>query len=285
MRGSGGHGTGGGGGRGDGGTAFAGAASRQPRPRVRIDPRIRQRRIEVRREEGRRRLRLLLCCVGAVASVAVAVAAIRSPLLDVDGVDVRGARHTGSADVVRAAGLGGSPAMVDVDPAQVAERVEALPWVATARAVRRWPGTVRIEVSERAPAAVVPAEGGRWGLVDAAGRVLAVAAEKPPGLPVVGDLAPVPRAGVSVARAAGASLRVLAALPDPLRARVADVATAAEGEVELRLADPAAVVRLGPPEQLDQKLEALATLVEKVDLRGVAVMDLRAPRAPVLTRR
>jgi hypothetical protein len=53
--------------------------------------------------------------------------------------------------------------------------------------------------------------------------------------------------------------------------------------IELRLA-PAGVVRFGPAEAVGPKLRALATLLARVDLTDVAVIDLRVPDAPVLTR-
>lgn len=253
---------------------------------VGIDPRIRQRRVEVRREEGRRRLRVLVASVSVAAALALAAGLTRSPLLDVDYVDVRGAEQTPRRALVEASGLDRHPLMVEVDTGRVIRRVEALPWVKDARARREWPATVRIELTERVPAAVLPVEGGRrWAVTDATGRILAVEPAKPPELPAIGNIAAVGAPGSSVARDAAAALRVIGALPRELRPRVADVATTSGGEVELQLSPPGGVVRLGQPESLSLKFSALRTLLEKVDLAAVAVIDLRVPRAPVLTRR
>lgn len=253
-------------------------------PPLPMDPRIRQRRIEVRRHAGRRRLRVLLACLGTAAAVTAAAAATRSPLLDVDHVDVRGAERTPRRQFLHAGGLVGRPAMTDVDSATVARRVEALPWVLDARVRRQWPGTVRVDVVERDPVAAVPAEGA-WAVVDAAGRVLEVVGAKPGGLPVLGGVPSPGPPGSTLAPAAGVPLGVAAAVPAGLRPRVADVATVAGGEVELRLAPPGVVVRLGRPVDLDAKLAALAALVAGADLTATAAVDVRVPRAPVLTRR
>lgn len=250
-----------------------------------MDPRIRQRRIEVTRDQGRHRLRLVAGVLAVAAAIALAVGATRSPLFDVDYVDVRGMVRTERRQVVAAGRLGDHPALVDVDTAAVARRVEALPWVLRAEARRDWPGTVRVVLTERRPVASVPAGEGRWALVDASGRVLEVGTDMPAGLPVIGNVAVPGRPGTSVEPAAGPSLRVAAALPSAIRPRVADVAVHAGGEVELQLVPPGGIVRLGRTDDLRRKLEALATVLERADLSRLAVVDVQVPAAPVLTRR
>ena len=239
----------------------------------------------MRRDEGRRRLRILLGCLGVAAAAGLIAAAGRSPLFDVDYVDVRGAERTPRGDIVAAGGLDRRPAMLDVDAGRVARAVEALPWVATARVRREWPGTVRLDVTERRPAAVVPAPAGGWAQVDRTGRVLATGPDKPAGLPVIGGVTWPDGPGAVLPASAAASLRVAAALPAGLRERIADVATLAGGEVELQLVPPGGVVRLGPPVDLQAKLSVLATVLGEADLAGVQVIDVRVPRAPALTRR
>ncbi|MGI8686515.1 MAG: cell division protein FtsQ/DivIB [Acidimicrobiales bacterium] len=239
----------------------------------------------MRRDEGRKRLRILVSCLAVVGTVAAAAGAGRSPLFDVDYADVRGAEQTARADIVHATGLDGHPALLDVDTAAVARQVEALPWVLDATARREWPGTVRIDVTERRPAAVLPAAGGGWALADRTGRILKIGPDKPAGLPVIGNIPPPERAGDSVPASATPSLRVAAALPGAVRDRVADVATLATGDVELQLTAPGGVVRLGPPVDLDAKLSVLATVLARADLARVSVVDVRVPRAPALTRR
>lgn len=252
----------------------------------RIDPRIRQRRVDVRREEGRRRLRALVASIVVVAAIAVGVGLTRSPVLDLDYVNVVGAERTPRAALLAATGLDGHPLLVEIDTPTVARRAAALPWVKSARARREWPGTVRIEVTERAPVVVLPVDGGsRWALVDATGRVLSIDRVKPPGWPAIANVARVGPPGTSVAADAAAALSVATALPVVLRPRVTDLAVVSGGEVELHLGPPGGIVRLGPPRQLGPKFAALATLLEKADLTRVAYLDVRVPQAPVLTRR
>lgn len=260
-------------------------ATRTAPPALPIDPRIRRRRIEVRRDEGRRRRRIVVSCVVVAAAVAGASGATRSPLLDVDRVVLEGAERTTRDAVVELGHLASSPPMLDVDTATLARRVEALPWVLEARARRQWPSTIRVDVVERRAAAVLPAGEGVWALADGTGRVLAVGPEKPPGLPVLGAVPPPGQPGTTVGGETRPSLAVAAALPDDLRPRIADVAAVPGGEVELQLVPPGGVVRLGPPVDLDEKLRVLATVLARAELADVAVIDLRVPRAPALTRR
>jgi cell division protein FtsQ len=251
--------------------------------RLRMDPRIRERRVAVRRDEGRRRLRVLLAIAGAVAAVALAYAVTRSPLLDVDRVDVAGATNTPMADVERAAGLDRKPQLADLDPAVAADRIERLPWVEEATVVRHWPGTVEVSLVERVPAATLPATAGGWAVVDRTGRVLATAGEPGPGLVQI-NAVPAPAPGAEADADVQGALRVLDALPPSLSERVNGLTVAEDGTVDVHAVD-LPIIHFGPPAQVRPKLVALATLVARTDLRGVDAIDVRVPTAPVLTRR
>lgn len=250
----------------------------------RMDPRFRERRVLVKRQEGRRRLRLLGASAAVVVALSGAVGATRSPLLDVDHVEVEGAVRTTRSAVLAAAGLGDGPPMTEVDTEAVARRVEALPWIEQARARRAWPNRVAVQVRERVPVAVAPAGAGGWAVVDGGGRVLEVSPARPPDLPAL-DGVSAPGPGRHLGPGAPDRLRVAATLPPRLRARVAEILVVAGGEAVLRLARPGGEVRLGRPDDLEAKLAAAATVADKVDLNGLRVLDVRVPHAPVLTRR
>jgi cell division protein FtsQ len=249
-----------------------------------IDPRFRRRRIEVRRRAGRRRLRLLVGMSASVAAIGAAWGASRSPLLDVDHVRLTGATHTRSRTIIQSAGsLPGRP-MVDLDEAAAAHRIERLPWVADARVTRQWPNIVSIEVRERAPAASVPAARGGWALVDDSGRVLAPVASAPADRPELEGVPPVGPPGTLVPATTRAPLEVARALTPAMRLRVGAVVRAPDGELQLRLrAD--GVVRLGDAGRLEPKLVAAEAVLGDVDAARVAVLDVRVPDTPVLTRR
>lgn len=259
------------------------APPQAPRPRVPVDPRIRERRVQVRRSEGRRRLVVVTGVLSVAAVVASGWGATRSPLLDVDRVLVDGAAHAGAPAVVAAAALGPRSAMVDVDEEAVARRVSELPWVLRARARREWPATVRISVVERTAVAVTRDDGGGWAVVDVSGRVLEREPGPPEGLTALEGAPPAGQPGTRLDPAAAGGLLVAGALGANLAPRVEAVALVAEG-VELRLR-PGGVVRMGPPEGLEEKLRAVRTVLANVDPHTLATLDVRHSAAPVLTRR
>jgi cell division protein FtsQ len=252
------------------------------RPAAPIDPRFRARRIAVARDAGRRRLYRLVALGVVTVLVVATLAALRSPLLDVDRVVVTGADHTTPAAVVEASGIRPGDAVVDVDAGVVARRLAALPWVGSATVERRWPGTVAVEVTERVPVAVVEDGPHRFLLVDADRRVLATQAAAPAGLVrlegVPGDAEP----GERLEPAASAPLAVAAALP-PTLARATGAVALDDDEVQLRLV-PFGIVRLGTTDDLTDKFLATATVLARVDPTGFGILDVRVPSAPVLTR-
>jgi cell division protein FtsQ len=248
-----------------------------------MDPRLRARRVAIRRQEGRRRLRRLALLLAVTVLAAAGIAATRSPLLDVDRVRVEGTSHTPAAAIRAASRVRPGDALVDVDPGAVRHRVAALPWVDRVAVRRQWPGTVRIEVTERRAAAVLAA-GTRSFLVDATGRVLEPVAEPPASLVRIEgvDLAPSLTAGSSVPDPAAPALAVLRALRPPLRDQIGAVTLTPDG-VDLQLRE-GGVVRLGAPADVEGPLLSAATVLSDVDRHCLAVLDVRVPDSPVLTR-
>jgi cell division protein FtsQ len=260
-----------------------GATSAPPRPRPPIDPRLRARRIAVRRDEGRRRLRRFVVALVIAAVLSGAAAASRSPLLDVDHIDVRGAVRTDAGAVIEASGIAIGDPMTDVEVGDAEAAIETMPWVAAATISRRWPNKVIVELEERSPVATAPAAAGGVALLDGSGRVLEHGPEAPADLPGVAGAPPVGAPGQSADPVMGDALALAAALPGSLRAVVAEVAV---GEDSLRLElRSETTVELGDAERLEEKLLAVLTVLEDVDPATVRLVDVRVPSAPVLTRR
>jgi cell division protein FtsQ len=221
----------------------------------------------------------LLCIVVATTAGWVA---LRSPLLDVDRVEVQGASRTPPPDVLHAAHVRRGMAMVDVHEASAVRRLEALPWVARARVRRSWPSTVLISLEERQASAVTSADGSHWDVLDASGRVLEVRDSRPPGLVAIEGVGPAGPPGSTLADA-GPALRLVLALSPALAAR-ADAAVALQGgEIALRLL-PRGTVRFGRPVDLSAKVRAAETVLAQVDTHDLDTLDVRLPASPVLTR-
>lgn len=244
-----------------------------------MDPRLRARRVEVARDKGRRRLRHMAALAVVAALVIGAVFATRSPLLDVDAVRVTGSRHAGVGATLEAAGIAPGRAMTSVDLVAVASRVERLPWVARADVTRQWPGTVRVQVTERTAVAVA-GEGPGSLLVDRDGRIL--------GPPTAGEAwpttGPVPAQGPGgeLSPPRRSVVRMLADLPPALRSEVArGVVTA--GGLGVVLHDGIRV-RLGDSSRLRAKSAAVEVLLAEADRSTIVTIDVAVPDAAALTR-
>lgn len=247
-----------------------------------IDPRLRARRIAVRRDEGRRRLRRLTALGVFAAVLLLAVAVTRSPVLDVDRVEVTGSTHTSVDAVQRAAGIHRHAPMTDLDLDAARRGVLALPWVRAVSITRSWPATVRVVIQERTAVAVVSAGESGFALVDGDGRVLETSATPPAEFVLLANV-PVPGPpGSTIDASAEDALAVARSLSTALRPKVSTVAVQGDG-VELRLV-AGGVVRLGPATDLVPKLAAADTVLSDADITDLCVIDVHVASAPSLTR-
>lgn len=251
-----------------------------------IDPRIRARRVAVRRAEGRRRLRFLLGAAGLVALAVGAWGLTRTPLLDLDHIRYEGVAPADLDEVETAADLRTGTGMFDLDLGAVTRDVTALPWVASASAHRDWPGTVRVVVEPRIAVAVLgPAEGPAF-LADAEGVLLRPAAADT-DLPRVAVVATV---GLGEVQAdAVPAIAVAAVLPEDLRPWVEAVTVGAVDGSDTRIAlgldlVGSADATLGSADFIDDKLTAVRTVLERVDLTCLDEIDVAVADSPVTTR-
>ncbi len=251
------------------------------RPRLQIDPRIRARRIEVRRDEGRRRLRRLGFLATAVLLLAVGYGVVHSPLLGVRKLRVSGGEHTPASLILRASGLRRGAAMVDVSTVTAERRIEALPWVAKARVRKSWPGTIRIDVTERRAVAQVPA-GSQWLSVDRSGRVLEMRDERRNDLLALPWDGPPGQPGATLSLSRDL-LALAAALPPAFETKVEGV-QGSGSSIALELAG-GATVRLGDGAALRQKLIAALTIIGTPAGACASVINVEVPSAPTLTAR
>lgn len=89
----------------------------------------------------------------------------------VDQVSVSGHRFTPDGDILDALGLAAARSWRAFDSRAARDRIEQLPWVASATLTRRYPGQLDVRVTERTAFAVWE-HGGRETLIDQTGRVL-----------------------------------------------------------------------------------------------------------------
>lgn len=242
-----------------------------------------KRRQSVAREAGRRRLRILIIGVVALASVAAIAGLVRSPLLDVDKVQITGAEHTEVDDVLQATGLNSQGhAMISVDRFALARKVERLPWIATAEVDRKWPNVVRVKVTERIAIGAITVEGG-VALLDASGRVLDVAKEAPAGVVAIIGSDKVPAPGRTVGGPILDALAILHGMSENLVKQTQAVHRLEGDPVTYEVGIQGGVtIRLGDANQIGEKLAA-AEAVLAVQHAAGTVIDVRVPRSPAVT--
>lgn len=249
---------------------------------VGIDPRIRDRRIAVARDVGHRRLRRLQSLGAVVGGLAMAFVISRSPLLDVDRVDVSGE----GADVaaVRAAlEADTGRAMATVDTQAMADAVAAVPGVASATVRRSWPDTISVDVVASAPAIAARSADGGWVIADGEGAVLAISEDLPAGLVVAADLVLSAAPGQVFPSDHASLVAVAAALPDDLVWRVGDLVAVDEATVHARLVD-GGVVAFTTSSDLGAAGVAASSVAATVPPGCVDRIDVTSAQAPVLVR-
>lgn len=166
----------------------------------------------------------------------------------------------------------------------MAKRIEAIPYIATARVGRVPPATIRIRVSERTPFAVVRS-GGEAALVDRALRVLE---------PATGDFEPVFVLEPGLTFSPGEFVRSRGAIE--LRSAYETIEARHFAAVEIRYDRYGGLVvtirgglrlLLGGENDLGEKLTLAGAILSQIVSHQprVAAIDLRAPTAPILVYR
>ena len=255
-------------------------SDRSATPRAPIDPRLERRRRAVRRRHSRRRRIIVIALAVVVSLGALAWPLAHSRYLSATVVRVVGIDHTSASAVLDASGLASHPPMMDINGPLSAARIEALPWVASARVDLEWPDGVVVTVTERTAVAVVADGAAGWAELDSTGRVLATVTAAPSGLVHLVSTG-LPGAPGTTFEAAEPSLVVAAALPAAFKSMVTGVAPAGHG-VDLSLSDGITVV-VGTATQLPSKFEDIASLLAGAGLRSGSVIDVSVPNSPVVS--
>ncbi len=254
---------------------------------TKIDPRIRARRGAVRRAEGRRRLRFILVGVAILGLIFAGWAALRSPLLDLDHIEISGLRPSRLAEVSETIGPVRGTSLKDIEPALIEADLEALPWVLHADVEKSWPNTVRVEVVERTAVARLAEPDGRVVVVDATGTVVAEGGSAHQGLPQI-SLGSSAELG-AIEPDALPGLGLIEVLPDDLAAWVEAItyrrgaSEGARGLIGIDLVGEAEA-HLGEPTLLSDKVQALRSVLNGVDLTCVRMIDVAAPDFPTVRR-
>lgn len=251
-----------------------------------IDPRIRARRISVRRAESRRRLVWVAIGAAVVLVAVAAIAVVASPIFDVRVVQVQGANYV-DPDVLQSVidDLQGEPVLL-VDTQAAEAKLEAVPWVESARVQTDFPHTVVIDIRERNAVATFQGSDGKFRVIDGQGRVLDVIDNQPVDYMLIVGANPDSAGGQFAGAVYSAAAQLVVGLPDEIRALTQSVGVdAATGTLTLALdgsLDGSTVpVRLGDAKNLDEKLARLLLQIRS-GLDGVCGLDVSTGDAGVV---
>jgi cell division septal protein FtsQ len=223
--------------------------------------------------------------VGVLAALAIAYVIAHSSLLGVDSVEVPGVDAATARTVRAAARIPDGDPLLFLDQGAVARRVERIPSVARAEVSTELPSTVVIRVTPRLPVAWADARVTTTpvAILDRDGRVIALAATAPAGLPRVVGVGEPGAAGSHVANRV--ALAALASLPAALRLQVARFEIRPQDGPVLVLGGAAPTVdeiRLGSLARLPAKATAALAVMESLGARSARahVLGVQVPDAP-----
>ncbi len=214
-------------------------------------------------------------------SIAVLVALAlfpRSALFPIRAITVEGADHLSPDDVIARAQLQVGDRLFAVPASDVAARIMAHPWIASADVHLERSGTVRIRLTERSPYAAVGIAK-EYYVVDRDGITLE-RLQLPPDLPILtvdGTGLARPQLGTSIPpRSARVALEVLEMLPPHLVRPGVQMTVGAGGDLTLMTEDRIAIL-LGQARGLQERTVLLVPLLEAVRRQpgGIEYVDLR----------
>ncbi|MDW5323091.1 cell division protein FtsQ/DivIB [Plantactinospora sp. KLBMP9567] len=207
-----------------------------------------------------------------VLSLAGAGIVYGTPLFGFRTLRVVGATLVTDDQVRQAARVTEGVPLARVDLDAVRGRVAELPPVARVTVSRQWPHTLRVEVVERTPVAVVP-QNRRFLVVDAAGVVFQTRSDRPAGLP----LARLGTPGPDDAATKGA-LTVLANLTPELRDRLVELVVEGPARITVKLRGGRTVL-WGDASRSETKAQVATSLLARegdtIDVRTPDVVTIR----------
>lgn len=212
---------------------------------------------------------MIVIIVVLVLAVGVWGTVMYSPLLDTRSVAVRGTAVLTPAQITETAKVPVGRPLARVDLGAIERRVAALPRVASVSVTRDWPHTVKIRVTERQVAAVMP-DSGRFAEIDKTGVRFGTVDAVPQGVPVVkADPATVDD------RTLRGVVEVIGALPPTVAPRVRDISARTRDDIVITL-DDGVLVMWGGAGNSPRKAEVLVALMKL----KAKVYDVSVPEAP-----
>ena len=242
-----------------------------------IEPRMRERRVAVKRAQGRKRLKWFALGALVVVIVVGLLAVLGSGLFAVqrDQVVVTGNVYTNPEQLQAVIDdLVGTPVLL-VDTQGAERRLEAIPWVETARVRSDFPHGATIEIRERQAIATYRGPDQRFRVLDRQGRVLDVIDLYPIAYLLLDGPDPVDlEAGEFAPRGYAAAAELAKNLTGSVRGGVERIDVTADGSRLVMLLTDGTEVRFGEARDLFAKLVRLETVLSSGEVREPGVIDI-----------
>ncbi len=219
-----------------------------------------------------------LAILGVVVLIGGAFGLLFTPLFDIDSVETQPGTHVGREEIISAAEVELGTPLAFAPTGEIARRVKSIPWVASARVERGYPGTIKIWITERVPVASIERDPGVFALLDDTGRVLTD--QTTPSGVMLGGVRDVPVAG---ARLEHPELASVAGNVDgenwPGAVLSMEFDTRGIASYFLRTSDDLEI-RLGDDTAIAQKL-GIAKNITAAMPAGTVYIDVATPNRPV----
>lgn len=197
-----------------------------------------------------------------------------SSILDVRQIEVAGLAPGSLLNretVISHSGIRLGQPMARLNRVRVQRGLADLPRVKKVALIRHWPHRVELVITEREPSAVI-IDGARYQLADSAGKVYAIVATPPSGIPLV-SISGNYQVGLT------ASIAVLTSLPTEIQSQVVQLDVAGGDDVRLQL-NRGVLVIWGSSEDSALKSRVLTTLLGGSGAKKIKRIDVSAPLAP-----
>ena len=223
--------------------------------------------------------------LAVVVGAALAWLAFFTDVCSIKTVVVKGNEHLTVEYIRDRSGVDNHTNLVTLPVGRLDENLENDPWVKEANVGRHLLHSVRIEVVERKPIAMVDFSGAAF-LVDDQAHVIAQGAtEEFPDIPMVhGGDASVPTVDARVSnKKIRECIEVIGAMPQGLRATLA-IANPYDGRGYVFISRGGYNIVYGPATECPRKDEILEAIVYDItsNKRGVAYVDVTVPDCPVI---
>ena len=207
-----------------------------------------------------------------LAALALAIAVVtagyvllgKSPLLDVERVEIYGLHRVTLAEVEERLGFRRGDPLLSVNSGEVEQNLEVLPWVQAADVEREWNGLVTVDITERRAIALAMVAPQKWALIDASGRVLTEGLLVPPDLPRLSGVHAAGIPGSYMAKDSSALLSVLGALSTDLSGYFRTFRRDSRGEIVGNLHSGQQVI-FGDEDRLAVKVITLAAVLSHLE--------------------